>query len=66
MDKVEIWEVLVMLSGNEISLKDAHNRICSSIVDVSLLRKAYDLIPDGTSHKDLVEIKQALFNHGRL
>ena len=29
MDKVEIWEVLVMLSGNEISLKEAHNKICS-------------------------------------
>ena len=29
MDKVEIWEVLVMLSGNEISLKEAHTQICS-------------------------------------
>ena len=29
MDKVEIWEVLVMLSGNEISLKEAHSQICS-------------------------------------
>jgi hypothetical protein len=28
MDKVEIWEVLVMLSGNEISLKEAHEQIC--------------------------------------
>jgi hypothetical protein len=28
MDKVEIWEVLVMLSGNEISLKEAHTQIC--------------------------------------
>jgi hypothetical protein len=27
MDKVEIWEVLVMLSGNEISLKEAHSQI---------------------------------------
>jgi hypothetical protein len=27
MDKVDIWEVLVMLSGNEISLKEAHNQI---------------------------------------
>lgn len=30
MDKVEIWEVLVILSGNEISLKEAHAQICSS------------------------------------
>ena len=38
MDKVDIWEVLVMLSGNEISLKEAHNQICSlSCVSVSLL-----------------------------
>ena len=29
MDKVEIWEVLVMLSGNEISLQEAHTQICS-------------------------------------
>jgi len=29
MDKVEIWEILVKLSGNEISLKEAHNQICS-------------------------------------
>ena len=64
MDKVEIWEVLVMLSGNEISLKEAHNQICSLPgVNVLLLKKAYDLIPDGTSHEDLIEIKQALFNN---
>lgn len=62
MDKVEIWEVLIMLSGNEISLKEAHTKICSlSGVSVSLLKKAYNLIPDGTSHEDLIEIKQALF-----
>lgn len=62
MDKVEIWEVLVMLSGNEISLKEAHRQICSlSGVSVSLLKKAYDLIPDGTLHQDLIEIKQVLF-----
>lgn len=66
MDKVEIWEVLVMLSGNEISLKEAHTQICSlSGVSVSLLKKAYDLIPDGTSHEDLIEIKQALFSNYR-
>ena len=66
MDKVEIWEVLVMLSGNEISLKEAHTQICSlSCVSVSLLKKAYDLIPDGTSHEDLIEIKQALFSNER-
>lgn len=66
MDKVEIWEVLVMLSGNEISLKEAHIQICSlSGVSVSLLRKAYDLIPDGTSHEDLIEIKQAIFSNER-
>lgn len=67
MDKVEIWEVLVMLSGNEISLKEAHTQICSlSGVSVSLLKKAYELIPDGTSHEDLIEIKQALFSNERL
>jgi hypothetical protein len=66
MDKVEIWEVLVMLSGNEISLKEAHNEICSlSGVSVSLLKKAYDLIPDGTSHEDLIEIKKELFSNER-
>lgn len=66
MDKVETWEVLVMLSGNEISLKEAHNRICYlSGVSVSLLQKAYDLIPDGTSHEDLIEIKKALFSNER-
>jgi hypothetical protein len=66
MDKVEIWEVLVMLSGNDISLKEAHTQICSlSGVSVSLLKKAYDLIPDGTSHEDLIEIKQALFSNER-
>ena len=66
MNKVEIWEVLVMLSGNEISLKEAHNEICSlSGVRVSLLKKAYDLIPDGTSHEDLIEIKKELFSNER-
>ena len=66
MDKVEIWEVLVMLSGNEISLKEAHTQICSSSgVSVSLLKKAYDLIPDDTSHEYLIEIKQALFSNER-
>jgi len=64
MDKVEIWEVLIMLSGNEISLKEAHEQICSlSGVSVMLLKKAYDLIPDGTSHEDLIEIKQAIFSN---
>lgn len=28
-----------------------------------LLKKAYELIPDGTSHKDLVEIKNVLFGN---
>ena len=66
MDRVEIWEVLVMLSGKEISLKEAHTQICSlSSVSVSLLKKAYDLIPDGTSQEDLIEIKQALFSNER-
>jgi hypothetical protein len=31
MDKVDIWEVLVMLSGNEISIEEAHTQICSLI-----------------------------------
>jgi hypothetical protein len=66
MDKVEIWEVLLMSARNEISLKEAHNQICFlSGVSVSLLQKAYDLIPDGTSHEDLIEIKQALFSNKR-
>jgi hypothetical protein len=29
--------------------------------DLSLLKKAYDLIPDGTSHPDLCLIKNAIF-----
>lgn len=29
MDKVELWEVLVMFSDNEISLKEAHEQISS-------------------------------------
>jgi ABC-type arginine transport system ATPase subunit len=63
MDNVEIWEVLVRLSGNEISLKEAHNQICSLSVSVSVLKKAYDLIPDLTSHEDLIEIKHAIFGN---
>ena len=31
--------------------------------EYGLLRKAYKLIPDGTSHKDLIEIKQVLFSN---
>jgi len=30
---------------------------------VVLLRKAYELIPDGTSHENLTEIKQVLFGN---
>lgn len=29
MDKVEVWEILVMVSGNEISLEEAHTKLCS-------------------------------------
>lgn len=32
---------------------------------VVLLKKAYELIPDGTSHENLIEIKQALFSNDR-
>jgi hypothetical protein len=46
--------------------------VTQSIVDfkagfnscVVLLRKAYELIPDGTSHENLIEIKQVLFSNG--
>ena len=45
--------------------------VTQSIVDfkagfnscVVLLRKAYELIPDGTSHENLIEIKQVLFSN---
>lgn len=32
---------------------------------VVLLKKAYELIPDGTSHENLIEINQALFSNDR-
>lgn len=32
---------------------------------VVLLKKAYELIPDGTSHENLIEIKQVLFGNDR-
>lgn len=47
--------------------------VTQSIVDfkagfyscVVLLKKAYELIPDGTSHENLIEIKQVLFSNDR-
>lgn len=38
MNKSEIWEVLVSLSVNEISLGDAHSRMCYFVKEYAELK----------------------------
>lgn len=49
--------------GRQTVLNALNQALSMSGVSVSLLQKAYDLIPDGTSHEDLIEIKKALFSN---
>lgn len=59
MDEVEIWEVLVMLSGNEISLKEAHTKICSLLGDggtkFNKMRSLYRLEERAEREIELIE-----------
>jgi hypothetical protein len=63
MDKLELVEILASVGTREINIIEANKKITSKMVSIELLKKAYNLIPDGTEHIDLIEIKKAIFGN---
>jgi len=62
-DKFKGEEIIVETKFYEASIEAIDQALSIQGVSISLLKKAYDLIPDGTSHNDLIEIKQKLFSN---
>jgi len=64
MTEKSLLNLLLKVSDLRTDVETALNKIVSEFdKDTMLLKKAYDLIPDGTEHDDLILIKKRIFEN---